>query len=43
MLLHLLCSLNLTFDNIFLDDISVDSFIMSFGGEQDKTSLFIRQ
>ena len=28
-------SLNLTFDNIFRDDVSVDSFVMSFGGEQE--------
>ena len=42
---HLLCfcSLNLTFDNIFHDDVSVDSFVMGFGGEQDETSVFIHQ
>ncbi len=35
MLLHLPRSLNLMFDNIFRGDISVDSFVMSFGGEQE--------
>ena len=35
MLSHLPRSLNLTFDNIFRDDVSVDSFVMSFGGEQE--------
>ena len=43
MLSHLPHSLNLTFDNIFPDDVSVDSFVMSFGREQDKPSLFIHQ
>ncbi len=43
MILHLPCSLNLTFDNIFHDDVSMDSFVMSFDGEQDKPSLFIHQ
>ncbi len=40
MLSHLPCSLNLTFYNIFRDDVSMDSFVMSFRGEQDKPSLF---
>jgi hypothetical protein len=35
MLSHLPRSLNLTFDNIFRDDVSVDSFVRSFGGEQE--------
>ncbi len=35
MLSHLPRSLNLTFDNIFRDDVSVDSFFMSFGVEQE--------
>ena len=35
--LHLLCPLNLALDNIFCDDVSMDSFIKSFGEEQDKT------
>ena len=43
MLSHLPCSLNLIFDNIFHDDVSRDSFVMSFGGEQDEPSLFIHQ
>ena len=32
---HLPRSLNLTFDDMFRDDVSVDSFVMSFGGEQE--------
>jgi hypothetical protein len=43
MLSHLPRSLNLTFDNIFRGDVSVDSFVMSFGGEQDEPSLSIHQ
>ena len=43
MLLHLPRFLNLMFDKIFHDDVSVDSFVMSFGGEQDEPSLFIHQ
>jgi hypothetical protein len=39
--LHLPHSLNWTFDNIFHDDVSMDSFVMSFGGEQDEPSLSI--
>ncbi len=35
MLSHLPRSLNLTFDDMFRDDVSVDSFVMSFGGEQE--------
>ena len=41
MLLHLPRFLNLTFDNIFRDDVSLDSFVMSFGGKNDGPSLFI--
>jgi hypothetical protein len=40
---HLPHSLNLTFDNILRDYVSVDVFIKSFGGEQDKLSLSIHQ
>jgi hypothetical protein len=39
--LHLPQSLNLMFDSIFHNDVSVDSFVMSFGGKQDKPSLSI--
>jgi hypothetical protein len=39
MLLRLPCSLNLTFDNTLRGDVSVDSFVMSFGGEQEEPSL----
>jgi hypothetical protein len=35
MLSHLHRSLNLTFDNIFRNDVIVDSFVMSFGREQE--------
>ena len=41
--LHLPRSFILTFDGIFRDDVSVDSFIMSFGVEQNKPSLSIHQ
>ena len=37
--LQLPCSLNLSSDNIFCDDVSVDSF----SGEQDKPSLIIHK
>ncbi len=43
MLSHLPCSLNLMIDNIFRNDVSVDSIVMSFGGEQDEPSLSIHQ
>ena len=40
---HLPFSLNLIIDNIFCNDVSMDSFVMSFGGEQDEPSLSIHQ
>ena len=43
MLLHLPRSLNLMFDNIFQNDVSMNSYVMSFGREQDEPSLFIHQ
>jgi hypothetical protein len=39
MLLHLPRSLNLTFDNMFRDDVSMDSFIKTITGQTDEPGL----
>jgi hypothetical protein len=39
MLLHLPRSLNLTFDDMFRDDISMDSFIETIAGQTDEPGL----
>jgi hypothetical protein len=39
MLSHLPCSLNLTFDDMFRDDVSMDSFIKTITGQTNEPSL----
>ncbi len=39
MLSHLPRSLNLTFDNMFRDDVSMDSFIETIAGQTDEPGL----
>ncbi len=39
MLLHLPRSLNLTFDDMFRDDVSMDSFIETIAGQTDELGL----
>jgi hypothetical protein len=39
MLSHLPCSLNLTFDNMFRDEVSMDSFIETITGQTDEPGL----
>ena len=39
MLLHLPRSLNLTFDDMFRDDVSMDSFIKIIAGQTDEPGL----
>ncbi len=39
MLSHLPRSLNLTFDNMFRDDVSMDSFIKTIAGQTDEPGL----
>jgi hypothetical protein len=42
MLLHLPRSLNLTFDDMFRDDVSMDSFNETIAGQTDKPGLDAR-
>ncbi len=39
MLLHLPCFLNLTFDDMLRDDVSMDSFIETIAGQTDEPGL----
>ncbi len=39
MLSHLPCSLNLTFDDMFRDDVSMDLFIETIAGQTDEPGL----